>query len=987
MVAQSLEREDSHLTVHTETSAAAGIERLDDTQINCVVSDYEMPGKNGVEFLNAVREDHPDLPFVLFTGNGSEEIASDAISAGVTDYLQKNGGTGQYTHLSHRITNAVAQYRSQQEVQTSQERLSLFFEQSPLGAIEWTDEFEIERINDTAEDILGYEADELTGSSWNRLVPEPQQDSVAEVFSDPLNESTAYNTEQETVTRDGDRIICEWHHRIVRDELGDVVTMFSKFQDVTDRVERKRKLAKERSFTEQALDTLDHVFYVIDSDGTLKRWNERLGEITGHSDIELDGLDALELFPEDEQKSVADAIQTAIDRGSTTLETDLLGEDGNRIPFIFIGKRLTDPQGNFLGMVGIGRDLSERKERETELTFIRDLLEKTEHVADVGGWEIDTETSEVFWTDHLFEMLGVDSEGAPPLEEALDVYIEEDRPRVANAVEEAIAVGEPFDVEARFQRPDGEIRWFQIQGEQVTDDGEVVKLRGAVQDITQHKERERQLRESEQRYRTLAESFPNGIVTLFDEELRYTLASGDAFEYLPVASEDVKGFTPREVWGDAVGDKLESAFEAVLDGQERSVEVEYSGRYWVIHAVPITDESGNVLSGMTIAQDITERKNREEETAAREQALRSAYEIITDGDRTVAEQIDSLLAVGREHLGTDYSTFSHIHDDRYEFECVRVGPDIDLEAGATTDLTELPICEQVFQTGEPLVISDVSDEASELVDPEWGIASYLGAPVVVNGTTYGTFCFYDVEPRYEAFSTWEQTFVELLSDWVGSELTQLQTTEQLQRQNEQLGEFANVVSHDLQNPLNVAEGQLELAQEKCDSKHLKAIEKAHTRMGTLIGDLLTLARNGHEMTDHTLVDLGTLIDDCWKTVETADSDLVVDIDRTILADRSRLMQLFENLVRNAVEHGGDDVTVTVGELETGFYIEDDGFGIPQAERDEVFEPGFSTNPDGTGFGLRIAKQVAEAHNWEMQLSESENGGVRFEITGGEFAGK
>jgi GAF domain-containing protein len=385
-------------------------------------------------------------------------------------------------------------------------------------------------------------------------------------------------------------------------------------------------------------------------------------------------------------------------------------------------------------------------------------------------------------------------------------------------------------------------------------------------------------------------------------------------------------------------------------------------------------------------QDITERKNREEETAEREQALRSAYEIITDSELSVSEQIDRLLAVGREHLGTDYATFSHVHDDRYEFERVSVGPDIDLEAGATTDLTELPICEQVFRTGEPLVINDVAAEAPELVDPEWGIASYLGAPVVVNGTTYGTFCFYDVEPRSEAFSDWEQTFVELLSDWVGSELTQLRTTEQLQRQNEQLGEFANVVSHDLRNPLNVAEGRLELAQGECDSEHLKAIERAHTRMETLIGDLLTLARNGHEVTDHTPVDIAALIDDCWETAETAESDLVIDIDRTVLADRSRLMQLFENLVRNAVEHGGDDVTVTVGALDTGFYVEDDGFGIPEAERDDVFEPGFSTNPDGTGFGLRIAKQVADAHNWEMQLSEGENGGARFQITGVEFAG-
>ena len=98
-----------------------------------------------------------------------------------------------------------------------------------------------------------------------------------------------------------------------------------------------------------------------------------------------------------------------------------------------------------------------------------------------------------------------------------------------------------------------------------------------------------------------------------------------------------------------------------------------------------------------------------------------------------------------------------------------------------------------------------------------------------------------------------------------------------------------------------------------------------------------------------------------------------------------MKQLCENLIRNAVEHGSDDVTVTVGAFENGFYIADDGPGIPQAKRDDVFEVDFSTNTDGTGFGLSIVKQVAEAHNWGVQLSESENGGARFEITGVNFA--
>ena len=188
------------------------------------------------------------------------------------------------------------------------------------------------------------------------------------------------------------------------------------------------------------------------------------------------------------------------------------------------------------------------------------------------------------------------------------------------------------------------------------------------------------------------------------------------------------------------------------------------------------------------------------------------------------------------------------------------------------------------------------------------------------------------------------------------------------------------MSHDLRNPLNVAEGRLTLAQEECDSLHLEAVEQAHDRIHALIEDLLTLARGDDTAADTTPVSLADAAEESWAGVETADASLATDIDRTIEADAGRLKQLLENLIRNAVEHGGDDVTVTIGELPDGFYVEDDGPGIPAADRDDVFEAGYSTNDAGTGFGLSIVKQVVEAHDWAIHVTEGPDGGARFEIT-------
>jgi len=176
----------------------------------------------------------------------------------------------------------------------------------------------------------------------------------------------------------------------------------------------------------------------------------------------------------------------------------------------------------------------------------------------------------------------------------------------------------------------------------------------------------------------------------------------------------------------------------------------------------------------------------------------------------------------------------------------------------------------------------------------------------------------------------------------------------------------------------------EPAGDATESDHVDDIAQALDRMDTLIEDLLTLAREGHRLGEMEPIVLADLIEDCWRNIESHEAGIVTDCDRTVRADRSRLQQLFENLLRNAVDHGGSDVTVAVGELETGFYVEDDGPGIPEADRDDVFKAGYSTSAEGTGFGLRIVEQVVNAHGWEIAVTESERGGSRFEITDVEF---
>jgi len=205
--------------------------------------------------------------------------------------------------------------------------------------------------------------------------------------------------------------------------------------------------------------------------------------------------------------------------------------------------------------------------------------------------------------------------------------------------------------------------------------------------------------------------------------------------------------------------------------------------------------------------------------------------------------------------------------------------------------------------------------------------------------------------------------------------------QELERENERLEKLASIVSHDLRSPLTVAKGRLDMIEPAGEEDHREAVERAIDRMDRIIDDVLTLTRKGRTVTEseREAIDLAELATESWESVESQKGSLAVETERAVYADRSRLRRVLQNLFWNAIEHAGPGVTVTVGELENGFYVADDGPGIPEDKREKVFESGFSTTRDGTGLGLEIVADIVEAHGWSVKLTDAEFGGARFEI--------
>jgi signal transduction histidine kinase len=152
-------------------------------------------------------------------------------------------------------------------------------------------------------------------------------------------------------------------------------------------------------------------------------------------------------------------------------------------------------------------------------------------------------------------------------------------------------------------------------------------------------------------------------------------------------------------------------------------------------------------------------------------------------------------------------------------------------------------------------------------------------------------------------------------------------------------------------------------------------------MRNLIDELLRIARQ--EDLDLEEISLQQAATEAWQTVSTEEMELVIEETGTVRADANHLRRLFENLYWNALSHG-EASTIRIGLLETdGFYVADDGSGIPPSKREQVFETGFSTDEEGTGYGLAIVQGICDTHDWEITLVDSEDGGARFELTTGD----
>ena len=882
VTATFLERHSDQFCVDTATSPAEALDRLTAESFDCVISDYDMGVMNGIEFLESVREQYPELPFVLFTGKGSEEIASEAISAGVTDYLQKGTGTDQYTVLANRVGNAVEQYRSQRALAENRERLSLLFEESPLGVIEWNASFEAHRVNDTAADIFGRDSADLIGRAWTAFVTESDRATVEATVSDLLAGDGGYHIVTDSLREDGTEIVCEWHNRVITDEDDRVVAAFSQIKDITEAHRRRERQQRQRS---ALLDlATDEAVVSGDFETALRRITKKSAEV----------LDV------------------------PRVNVWLLDEDGDTARCVHHFERGADDHRR-------GRELA-----MVDYPAYHEALE--------SQWAIDAD----------------DARSDPRTVGLTDSYLDE------------YDVGALLDATLRSEgKCIGFVCHEHVGGPREWTDDET-QFAGDVADIVHRALRNRNRNQRQRELREERAFIDQALDTL--DDIFYVIETDGTVRRWNDRLETVTGYTAAEIadtnaiefFPEDEHEQISEAFEETLESGQTTFEATFQPAdgeptpYEFTNA-RLTDSDGVLVGVVGVGRDVTERRAQERE-----------MEFFTQLVETVGVGVAVYKADGRyEYVNDAYASLLETDPEAL------IGTPI-WELNPRLDPANFERYWDSFEAGTTRI-----DETVHALDGVERPVQTVTTCREIHGETYHFGTITDISDRKER-------------------------EREIQRQNERLKEFASIVSHDLRNPLQVADGRLEMARRECGSPHLEDVARAHERMNALITDLLTLARQGEADRDPTAVELAESVNECWQHVETGDARLVAETDQTIVADPGRLRQLLENLIHNAVDHGSaahsaadgsgqtlgqeGDLTITVGALESGdgFYVADDGPGIPADQRDQIFQSGWSSSDDGTGFGLAIVSEIASSHDWAITVAESDDGGARFEFHGVEL---
>ncbi len=370
LVSEMLESLDGRITVTSETDPTAAAATLENTsEYDCLVTDFQMPGMNGIELLESVRDHSPELPVVLFTGEGSERVASNAISAGVTDYLQKETNTDIYEVLANRIADAVSHKQAQECVR----RQATAMDHASEGIATLDNSARYVEVNQKYADIHGTDPETLAGTVATRCIAdEIQGELVTEIRA--LEPGEDWEGDIIAKRFGGEEFKKRMSIYRVDTDLYVVVA-----QDISEADPSNRYVRGDIEIAEEPLlHTITDPVFALGKGGRFAFVNRQFASTFDTTPSDILGLHFAEITAEPDVERAREAFEALVDsERETQTETHQKRVQTGTGDWLPVEVKMATLHGNTdIATVGVLRDISQRKQRLSELRKQNERLDE-----------------------------------------------------------------------------------------------------------------------------------------------------------------------------------------------------------------------------------------------------------------------------------------------------------------------------------------------------------------------------------------------------------------------------------------------------------------------------------------------------------------------------------------------------------------------------------------------------------------------------------
>ncbi|NWJ48382.1 MAG: PAS domain S-box protein [Chloroflexi bacterium] len=860
---------------------------------------------------------------------------------------------------------------------TAQAQLAAIVEYSEDAIISKTLEGIIQTWNVGATKMYGYTAEEMIGCSINLLELPGHHAEMSSLVEALRRGERVSSYETVCLRKDGTEIDVSLTLSPVKDIYGNIIGTSVISHDITARKQAEIALQKSEERFRLVAENSSDVIWTMNI--------ERQFTYVSPSVLYLRGYTPEEVMHQTIEEAVTPKSAEVMRQSMVSLFQDAQAgklrrrihqveqpcKDGSTVWTEVSTSLMFDSAGTFKGILGITRDITERKRLETALYRSEARFQAFMDNSPTLSWMLDAAGGVRYINKSFARLIGREKEQIIG-KTAFDIFPKEMAEQYQLDNLKVFENNETLEVEESYVRWDGSIGYVLTNKFPL---GDSALIGGVAIDITERVRAEKALRQSEASYRLLAHNLPDSAVMVFDGDLRFLVVEGDALERDSFVTKDLEGKTLHEVLPPESVDALLPYYRAALAGIESTFETSFNERAFLVKAVPIKDEQGNILSGLILSQDITDLKRIEQSLADEKERLSVTLRSI--GDAVITTDLKGNITL-LNRVAEELTGWRHTEAIGQPLDMVFSLWDKETHQPRQSPLWETLNSGHVIllQNNTLLVASDgverlIMDSCAPIRDHSSNI---IGAVLVFRDVT-------------------EQLKLE----------QEVQKTSKL----ESLGVFAGGLAHDFNNLLTGITGYLDLSKyylENSESVQIAELKDfieqaqiATQRARELTIQLLTFSKGGHPVKQ--IITLPQIIEESSSFIlHGTNVKAVFDLPRDLFAieaDAGQLGQVFQNLVLNSIQAmpQGGIINIsaqnlrlgadTLPELGAGLYVQlsfrDGGAGIPHENLLKIFDPYFTTKKAGSGLGLAVCHSIIRQHNGHIEVESVVGKGTTFTI--------